>query len=123
MFVYGTLKRGFCRHFALKNQTFISEARTANRYRMFNVGTYPGLIDAHEGGVSISGEVWEVSADCLLHLDEVEGVDERLYERRRIELESPEHDPVEAYFYLRSVQDCPDCGEAWVDELSRQDHA
>lgn len=114
LFVYGTLKRGYCRHAALCGQTFLAEARTAPLYRMLNVGTYPGLIAVREGGCSIQGEVWEVQPAALAHLDEVEGTAEGQYERRLIHLEQDGFGPVEAYFYLWSTAGCPDCGDRWV---------
>ncbi|WP_437228196.1 gamma-glutamylcyclotransferase family protein [Planctomicrobium sp. SH661] len=113
IFVYGTLKRGFCRHFAIESETFLGEARTAPRYRMFNVGTYPALIET-DSGISIQGEVWSVNDIALARLDEVEGVDESLYIRKPIQLIDTDLMPVEAYFYLRSTEGCPDCGDIWL---------
>lgn len=115
LFVYGTLKRGDVREHLLAGQVFIAEARTASRYRLFNTGDYPALIDALPLGLegrSIVGELWQVDRACLARLDEEEGVPEGLYERRVIQLLGT-YGAVEAYFYLHPIDRMPDCGEHW----------
>ncbi|MBX3440108.1 MAG: gamma-glutamylcyclotransferase [Planctomycetaceae bacterium] len=114
VFVYGTLMRGGCRAHALGDEHFLGTARTAPCYRLFDCGEYPGLVP--NGNRSIVGELWEVSARCLEQLDQIEGVDEGLYERRPIQLQPPgtEH-PVEAYFYLMPTTGLVDCGDRWVN--------
>lgn len=120
LFVYGTLKRGYCRHPALAGQTFLGEGRTLPQYRMVNVGTYPGLLDAPDQGLAILGELWEVTPEALRRLDEVEGTDVGLFARRRIRLEVPfENESADAYFYLRDTTGCPDCGQEWNDPATR----
>ncbi|QDU38266.1 Gamma-glutamylcyclotransferase family protein YtfP [Maioricimonas rarisocia] len=113
VFVYGTLMRGDCRHRVLAGQAFLGEARTVSRYRMFDIGSYPGLVESDDG-LRIEGEVYRVDKDCLRMLDQVEGVDHGLYARRRIHLEAPfATQPVEGYLYLRSTQGLKDCGKRW----------
>ena len=119
IFVYGTLKRGFCRAHFLTGQLFLGDSRTLPQYRMFNCGTYPGLRPAPNDGLAIVGELWAVDSECLARLDREEGVAEGLYARQRIELDEPlPANPiparVEAYFYLPSVLGFPDCGECWA---------
>ena len=119
IFVYGTLKRGFCRAHFLAGQSFLSNARTLPKYRMYDCGTYPGLQPA-EDGLEILGEVWSVDEACLVLLDQVEEVDTGLYSRAVIELACPlpepvRDTPVEAYYYRPSVAGFPDCGEQWID--------
>lgn len=114
LFVYGTLKRGFSRAAALQGETFLGTARTQARYRMFNCGYYPGLVEAPDG-LFIEGELWEVSHDCLKRLDEIEGVKIGLYQRVKVCLKSPhDRDEVETYLYRRSIEGLPDCGVRWV---------
>ena len=114
VFVYGTLMRGDVRHPALDGQRFVATARTQPRYRLFDCGSYPGLIEAEHDGVSVEGELYEVDRGGLEGLDRVEGVAERLYERKRVELQPPFSDhPVEAYFYLPSTAGMKDCGTTW----------
>ncbi len=113
LFVYGTLKRGYCRHFALAGQQFLAEARTWPKYRMYNVGQYPALV-RDEDGVAIEGEVWSVDEDCLVLLDEVEGAAEDWFRRGGVELEPPfDASVVETYFYRQPVVELPDCGSRW----------
>jgi gamma-glutamylcyclotransferase (GGCT)/AIG2-like uncharacterized protein YtfP len=80
---------------------------------MFNLGTYPGLTEVSSGGLSIQGEVWEVSHDTLQELDDIESTGEGLYARVPIGLTTCRFGVVEAYLYLQSTDDCPDCGELW----------
>jgi gamma-glutamylcyclotransferase (GGCT)/AIG2-like uncharacterized protein YtfP len=115
LFIYGTLKRGDVRAPLLAGQRFIGETRTAPRYRLFNTGDYPALVEAssiNQPGRSILGELWAVSPACLGRLDFEEGVDEGLYERRAVELMGNDED-AQAYFYLHPVVGMADCGASW----------
>ena len=116
LFIYGTLKRGDVRAPLLHGQAFLGEQSTAPRYRLFNTGDYPALIEAQPLGLagrSIFGELWSVDSACLASLDLEEGVDEGLYTRRAIQM-ADDAGGVEAYFYMHSVQDMPDCGDCWA---------
>jgi gamma-glutamylcyclotransferase (GGCT)/AIG2-like uncharacterized protein YtfP len=113
LFVYGTLMRGDCRHGALAGQIFLGEAQTLPRYRLYDVGTYPGLVEAAPGLV-IEGELWDVDDACLARLDLVEGVPDGLYARRPVALTAPfEHARAQAYFFLESTTGLTDCGPRW----------
>lgn len=113
VFVYGSLKRGYKLHYLLESQLSLGNAVTQSLYRLFDLGSYPGLIEWPEG-LTIHGEVYQVDADCLAQLDEVEGVAEMLYARRRIFLQtSIEGKEIHAWFWLSSVQGLRDCGTAW----------
>jgi gamma-glutamylcyclotransferase (GGCT)/AIG2-like uncharacterized protein YtfP len=113
IFVYGTLKRGYCRASALSGQRFLGAAATAPAYRMFDCGSYPGLVESDEG-LSIEGEVWEIDIECLQLLDDVEGVALNLYRRGRVKLLAPfDADHVQAYFYRRTTAGLSDCGPVW----------
>lgn len=112
VFVYGTLKRGHERHFALTGQRFLSEARTLPQYRMVNLGTYPAMTEG--GARGIVGELREVDTACVALLDEIEAVAEAEYYRGRVLLAAPHQDLLaEAYFYGADVSALPDHGEAW----------
>lgn len=121
IFVYGTLKRTGCRRSVLRDQEFLGEASTQAAYRMFSLGDYPGLVDAaqlvgsdHQPGFRIHGELYEVDGDCKRKLDAIECVDEGLYQLRSIDLVAPfDSEEVFAYFYLLSVEGCPECGDCW----------
>ena len=114
LFIYGTLKRGFCREKFLAGQQFLGKVRTAAGYRLINLGSYPGLIEADDGG-RIEGELWEVDAVCLAQLDVVEGVP-TLYRRMPMRLEDAGQDEVLTYFYQQSIEGLPDCGTRWNRE-------
>jgi gamma-glutamylcyclotransferase (GGCT)/AIG2-like uncharacterized protein YtfP len=113
LFVYGTLKRGHCRHFALQGQEFLAEARTRPVYRMYNVGQYPALI-RDDDGIAIEGEVWSVDEACIMLLDEVEGAADNWFRRGSVELITPLDDlEVQTYFYQQSVAGLARCGSRW----------
>lgn len=113
LFVYGTLKRGYRRHAALQGQTFLGQVWTAAHYRLYDCGGYPGLVE-EASGISIQGELYQVDQQCLIILDEIEGVDAGLYRRGQVQL-LPPYDTclAEAYFYCRSVDGLRDCGNRW----------
>ena len=114
IFVYGTLKRGCKNHHHLAGQSYIGEARTARGFRLYHLGDYPGMVadpTDHEG---VTGEVWEVDAAMLAHLDDFEGVSEGLYRRDQVPLEAPfVQDDVQTYLYARPVEGLPMIGATW----------
>jgi len=114
LFVYGTLKRGHSNHGYLRSQQFVSMAMTQPRYRLHDLGGYPGMVLDERDGISIHGEIWEVDADCLARLDELEDIEGGEYAREPIPLLSP-HDqaPIEGFRYLRDVSHAPDIGGSW----------
>jgi gamma-glutamylaminecyclotransferase len=104
VFVYGTLKRGDCRHRFMAGSKFLGLATTASGFRLFNLGEYPAMVEDPSGG-QIEGEVFEVSDATLRLLDEVEGVADTLYVRKPIPLVDRFSDhSVEAYLYEGSVR-------------------
>jgi len=111
IFLYGTLKRGGCRSHVMRGQQFVGDARTVAKYRMYNTGSYPALVE-DEDGIEVEGEVWEVDDECLRVLDAIEAVPD-LYERRPVSLTDARMDGVETYIYRRSVDGLPDCGGRW----------
>ncbi|MCA9008639.1 MAG: gamma-glutamylcyclotransferase [Planctomycetaceae bacterium] len=113
IFVYGSLKQGYALHSLLHRQLFLGNAVTAPKYRLFDLGSYPGLVACPEG-LAIHGEVYQVDANALHRLDEAEGVADALYARREIQLQSDfVHRSVHAWFWLGDVSGKPDCGARW----------
>ena len=113
VFVYGSLKRGYVLHALLQGQLCLGKAVAEPLYRMFDLGSYPGLVEWPEG-LAIRGEVYQVDFECLRRLDEAEGVDQRLYVRRKISLQGEfENGDVHAWFWLNAVQGLRDCGAEW----------
>ena len=114
IFAYGTLMRGECRHWLLEDQRFMGEAQTLPRYRLFNCGAFPAVVEVSAGGKSILGEVWSVDNARLQALDDEEGTADQLYNRALIQLAAPFADEaVEGYLYLGSTAAMPDCGTSW----------
>jgi gamma-glutamylaminecyclotransferase len=74
LFVYGTLKRGEPNAFRMAGQEFLGEAVTAAKYRVIDLGPYPGLVRDAANGLAVRGELYAVDAACLAALDEFEGV-------------------------------------------------
>jgi gamma-glutamylaminecyclotransferase len=115
LFVYGTLMRGESRHRHLSGETFVANVRSAPGYRLYDAVDYPALVEDPDGP-SIVGELWLVSDAALRQLDDVEGVDEGLYARRRIPLLPPQDDVIaEAYVYLEPVVGLPEISPSWRD--------
>lgn len=87
VFVYGTLQsgnsqRGLCQ-FGEEFAQFVGKAHTTeSQFGMLNLGAFPGVIMG--GEYNISGEVWEVTDDCMEQLDWIEGYPE-FYSRRLTE--------------------------------------
>jgi gamma-glutamylaminecyclotransferase len=114
LFVYGSLKRGYTLHSELQQQQFVADAYTSPDYRLYDIGQYPGMVKVASEGLSVKGELYRVSQDCLQRLDEVEGVEEGLYARTAIPLASPfHHEHAWTYLYLQPTQHLRDCGSEW----------
>jgi gamma-glutamylaminecyclotransferase len=113
VFVYGTLKRRDCRHHFLAGSHFCGQAVTARGCRLFDLGSFPGLVEASTGGC-IEGELYRVSEATLSRLDVVEAVADQLFVRLPIRLQAP-HAEVEAqaYFYLGDVSRRRELVRAW----------
>ena len=79
IFVYGTLKGGFCNHGVLGDATFMGNYTTPPVYRMFDLGAFPAI--SLDGTTAIIGEVYEI--DNLDRVDVLEGYP-TLYDRSEI---------------------------------------
>ena len=113
IFVYGTLKRGGGNNTWIAQQQFVAEARTQPRYRLYDMGGYPGMIRSQDG-ISIQGEVWDVDDSGLTRLDILEDTEGGEYERVVIPLEGEfASQRVEGYLYLRSIEGRRDLGACW----------
>jgi gamma-glutamylaminecyclotransferase len=111
LFLYGTLKRGGRNHRLMAGQCYVGPAVTATRYRLFDLGPFPGLIE-QAGGRSVRGELWDVTPKCLAALDEFEGVEVGLF--RRAEIELADGTRVQGYLFTERVDGRPDVGEEYV---------
>jgi hypothetical protein len=66
MFLNGTAMSGQPHHAAITGAVFLGAARTAPHYRFFAVrDEFPGLFPVPDGGVSILGELYELTEEML----------------------------------------------------------
>src|SRR3954447_16544828 len=66
MFLNGTAMSGQPQHGAIAGATLLGAARTAPHYRFFAVrDEFPGLFAVPEGGLSILGELYELTEELL----------------------------------------------------------
>jgi gamma-glutamylaminecyclotransferase len=114
LFIYGTLKRGECNHSLLASQEFVADVRTLPRYRLFEKGWHPCLVEAADG-VAVEGELWRVSPETLAALDEYEEVPHG-FARRPVAVDGVD-EPVDAYFYAQNVAGLRDCGSRWPRQV------
>lgn len=85
VFVYGTLKRGHANHHVLEGATFVGEAVTVAKCRLYHAG-FPVLRKRSERpsdyNAPVQGEVYEFTDPAILQrLDRLEG-EGRMYHRR-----------------------------------------
>src|SRR5438094_10527046 len=112
LFVYGTLKRGLRNNHFLAGQKFLGEARTVPRYRLYDGGPHPCLVEDSQGGVAVRGEIWHVDEDTLTRLDELEDAP-RLFARCPIDIAGLAA-PVVTYLYRGNLAGMKDCRERWT---------
>lgn len=85
VFVYGTLKKGFGNHERLlKECKELGQASIEGL--MFHLGGFPAINLAEQFSV-ILGEVYEVTWDKILELDQLEGVGHNFYDRIEAKVE------------------------------------
>lgn len=115
LFVYGTLKRGGENHVHLTGQRLVGPAATSPGFTLYGLQGFPGMVRAEDAPEGVTGELWEVDADCLGILDVIEGNAEKLYERVPVSLLPPFANlPVQTYLYLRSLEGRPRVGSTWA---------
>lgn len=116
IFVYGTLMRGECRHvhLARDGSAYLGKGRTACAYVLYQEdgANYPCMV-LEERGVAVLGELWEVSDETLLLLDEVEGVP-RWFQRQTITLDDGRR--VQAYLMAQRPTQARRLGGQWRTE-------
>lgn len=68
-FICGSALRGQPDHQNLKGATFVTETKTAPRYRLHSVrDQHPGIYEVPSGGIAIAGEIYEMSDEQHAHL-------------------------------------------------------
>ena len=126
LFLYGTLKSGQSNHHRLNGQTFIGNAITTTSYQLFEVacreepfGPYPALIhlphpQINTPGLSVMGELWDVTDDCLDMLNQYEDLDSGEYTLEPVTLLNPmDAKTVLTYLYQWPIQNMKNCGPSW----------
>ncbi len=114
IFVYGTLKRGCKNHHHLAGQTYVGEARTVPGFRLHHLGSYPGIVTDPADLEGVTGELWDVDADALIHLDDFEGVAEGQYRRVPVPIATPTGSvQADTYLYAHGVEGLPIIGHTW----------
>ncbi|MGF1495748.1 MAG: gamma-glutamylcyclotransferase [Elainellaceae cyanobacterium] len=70
VFICGSALRGQPDHANLQEATFLRSAQTAPRYRLHAVGNgwHPGIYPVERGGISIPGELYEMTAEQYKYL-------------------------------------------------------
>ncbi len=77
VFICGSALKGQPDHQNLQSATFIGTAQTAPNYRLHAVkdGWHPGIYEVKENGISIPGEVYELTAEQYEYLVSTEPPD------------------------------------------------
>ncbi|VTT97078.1 Gamma-glutamyl cyclotransferase OS=Opitutaceae bacterium TAV5 GN=OPIT5_28875 PE=4 SV=1: AIG2 [Gemmataceae bacterium] len=109
--MYGTLKRGLRNHHLMAGQRFVADAVTEPRYRVIDLGPYPGMVADAAAGLAVRGELWAVDPGCLAALDAFEGVPD-LFVRGTVAVAGQGGD-VYAYFWNRPVPVAAASGDRW----------
>ena len=94
VFVYGTLLKGERNHHLMDDKDFLASGRIYG-FRMFNLGTYPGI---EYGDGEVLGELYIVSDETLAKLDMLE--EEGTLYRRVITRVDIVHNEYEAFVYV-----------------------
>lgn len=105
VFVYGTLKKGYCNDHYLTDAKFISNAVTYERYQMHPVigNGYPFLIKSEKVNF-IKGEVYEVNSQEILdNLDMLEAYP-FLYLKEFIKVELENEEIIQALTYFKNEE-------------------
>jgi gamma-glutamylaminecyclotransferase len=70
VFICGSALRGQPDHGNLQGATFVKETRTAPQYRLHSVeeGWHPGIYETESEGISIPGELYQMSVEQYNHL-------------------------------------------------------
>jgi len=106
VFVYGTLRRGGRLHgYHMRAAEFVGRGRVYG-FGMYDLGSYPAAVPTTNATSTLVGEVYEVDAEGLAALDQVEGVP-RFYGRSTVTvvLDNGETCDAEVYSMPRPPRD------------------
>ena len=85
VFVFGTLKQGYCNFHINRGQRVGVDHVTVERYPLYILGdeNLPWLLPAAGQGHPVVGQLFEVDDSTLAEMDQLERVDEALWYRRQ----------------------------------------
>jgi gamma-glutamylaminecyclotransferase len=114
VFVYGTLKRGYHNHRLLAGAKYLGEANLNGPHILLDAG-FPVCVKLPTGAGLVTGELYEVTAEQLKRLDQLEG-EGRMYHRRKRKFTTPEG-KCRAWIYLGDKDYWRGCniGTQWID--------
>ncbi|NPA54299.1 MAG: gamma-glutamylcyclotransferase [Aquificae bacterium] len=100
VFVYGTLKKGFCNHYYLRKARFLGSGRTKEKYKM-TVSDIP-FVSKKEKISYIYGGIYEIDEETLKNLDILEE-HPSFYKREKIKVLLNNKKEIEAWIYFNEV--------------------
>jgi gamma-glutamylaminecyclotransferase len=106
LFVYGTLKEGFCNFRLNEGRRIPGDFATVKFFQLYVLGplSLPWMIEANGQGFQVKGQLYEVTEEQLSQLDKFERVHEPGWLTRKPILVRAQSrasvDPVHAYVYL-----------------------
>jgi gamma-glutamylaminecyclotransferase len=111
MFFYGSLKRGYWNNRLLANSEFVGDAKTVDKFKLIDLGSFPGMIG--DGQANVRGEVFDVPDADVPRLDMLEG-HPNFYKRTpiKVELDGKIVD-VETYILQGRQGRYQDIGDFW----------
>lgn len=71
-FTYGTFRKNECRNHILEGfkPEFIKTITTAPQYKLFNLGSFPGMQE--NGNMAVVGELYDLPEEALVVFDAIE---------------------------------------------------
>jgi gamma-glutamylaminecyclotransferase len=112
LFVYGTLKEGFCNFAMNRSMRVPGDYITVQPHGLYVVGPhrYPWLVQGDARGQPVRGQLFRVDATQLAQMDRFEQVDEpgwytrRVIDVRRVDKDNADVASVPAYVYVGSAE-------------------
>ncbi len=99
IFVYGTLREGQGNWGAILSPLKGEDAKTNKKYKMHSYGGFPAVYKTKDGGVRITGELFEIDAPTLEKVDRLEG-NPTWYNREEITVTTDKGKEVVAWMYI-----------------------
>ncbi len=116
IFVYGTLKRGYCNHNFIKSSQFIGNAYIKG-YDLYDLKDYPAIIKSTDDECIVYGEVYQISEQTLQLIDQLEDEGD-LYNRVQTVANVDGQDIlVSTYQYAQDISAYQKIGESWPPDV------